>query len=215
MEYSAAAYRNSEPIGQVLREYIPHNAVVLEVASGTGQHSGYFSKVLQPKLKLWIPSDCDSLTQESRLAWVHHARSEGGRISDPLEIDASEQLWKSIESDEYRPKELFELEISCIVNINMIHISPWKCTEGLLAAASRILVPNGMLYLYGPFRQHGVDTVPSNEAFDVSLKSRNPEWGLRYLEDVIDLAKNSGFELEKVISMPANNLSVIFKLQLS
>ena len=93
----------------------------------------------------------------------------------------------------------------------MVHISPWEATQGLMAGAGRLLPPGGLLYLYGAYRQQGVPTAPSNEAFDASLKARDPAWGVRDLEDVVAEAARHGLALERVVAMPANNLSVILR----
>ncbi len=94
---------------------------------------------------------------------------------------------------------------------NMVHISPWQATLGLLRNASRVLHVGGMLYLYGPYRQRDVPTAPGNEQFDQSLKSRNSAWGLRYVEDVTAEAMANGLFLDQLIEMPANNISLIFR----
>ncbi|WP_254721915.1 DUF938 domain-containing protein [Kovacikia minuta] len=101
--------------------------------------------------------------------------------------------------------------IGAIVNINMIHIAPWAACLGLMAGAKRILPAEGVLYLYGPFKQGGKHTAPSNAAFDQSLQMQNPDWGVRNLEQVVAVAEAQNLSLVEIHPMPANNLSVIFK----
>ncbi len=186
--------RNTGPILEVLRETLPSSGLVLEVASGGGEQSLAFARAF-PKL-LWQPSDPDPLA----IASIHAWRDDQGlsNLLPPIELDASASGWPIQTAD-------------AIVCINMVHISPWAATEGLMQGAARLLHPGGPLYLYGPYRQRHVPTAPSNEAFDGSLKARNPEWGLRNLEDVASEAEGNGLTLERVVPMPANNLSVVFR----
>jgi len=186
--------RNAAPIIDVLRGILPDQGLVLEVASGSGEHALAFAKAF-PHL-LWQPTDADPVSLRSVDAW---RTAEGApNLLAPVHLDASSSRW---------PVE----EAQAILCINMVHISPWAATLGLLAGAGRLL-PNGApLYLYGAYRQQGVETALSNEAFDQSLKARNPEWGLRNLEDVVEEAARHGLKLDAVIPMPANNLSVVFR----
>ncbi len=132
-------------------------------------------------------------------AWQNKFPSEN--LHPPLDIDARQEKW-AIENQ--------EIIINAIVNINMIHISPWNACLGLMAGASRILPSGGILYLYGPFKQNGKHTAPSNQAFDRSLKASNPEWGVRDLEEVSTVAENHSLKLTEIIPMPANNFSVVW-----
>ena len=116
----------------------------------------------------------------------------------PLELDAAAPVWPVTRAD-------------ALVSINMIHISPWRATQGLMAGAARVLPAGAPLYLYGPYRQHGQHTAPSNAAFDESLRARDPEWGVRDLDEVVALAAGHGLALQRTVAMPANNLSVIFR----
>lgn len=189
-----AVARNRDPILGVLREVLPGAGTVLEIASGSGEHAVHFAAAL-PHL-VWQPSDPDVLARGSIAA---HAAAAGlANLLPPLELDASERVWPVTRAD-------------AIVTINMIHISPWRSTQGLMAGAARLLAPGAPLYLYGPYRQHGQHTAPSNAAFDESLKARNPEWGVRNLDEVVALAAGHGLTLQRTVAMPANNLSVIFR----
>ena len=189
-----AVARNTAPILEVLRGVLPHAGVVLEVASGTGEHALAFARAF-PHL-LWQPTDAEAVALRSAEAW--RAADGVPNLMAPVHLDAAGDKW---------PLD----EAQALVCINMVHISPWAATVGLLAGAARVLKTGAPLYLYGPYRQQGVETAPSNEAFDRSLKSRNAEWGLRYLEDVAAEAGQHGLNLESVIPMPADNLSVIFR----
>jgi hypothetical protein len=191
--YAPATQRNSAAITEVLQEILPLSGLVLEIASGTGEHIVHFAKAF-PDL-IWQPSDPDP----AGLASITARREEASfpNLLLPLELDTSAE-WPTTNAD-------------CILCINMVHISPWNGTLGLLRGAAKILPKDGPLYLYGPYRQHGVSAAESNEDFDISLKSRNSSWGLRYVEDVVDAAAQYGLKLQSVINMPANNLSMIFR----
>lgn len=189
-----AALRNRDPILDVLRAELPPRCLVLEIASGTGEHVIHFARHL-PDLT-FQPSDPDDDARQSIAGWI--ADSGLANIRPPLALDAAATPWPLDRAD-------------AIVCINMIHISPWRSTEGLFAGAATLLDTGGPLCLYGPYRRRGVPTVASNEDFDGSLRSRNPEWGLRLLEDVAELAARHGFTLARVVEMPANNLSVVFR----
>ena len=190
--HAPATDRNREPIRAVLRDVLPASGLVLEIASGTGEHVRFFAGK-SPQLD-WQPSDPDPDALASIAAW-----SEGSpNIRPPLALDAGAPDWPLDRAD-------------AMLCINMVHISPWVSTLGLFAGAARLLGPGAPLYLYGPYLREGVPTAPSNEAFDESLKARNPEWGLRLLEDVVALGARTGFRFEQVTEMPANNLSVIFR----
>jgi SAM-dependent methyltransferase len=189
-----ATERNREPIAAVLREVLPASGLVLEVASGTGEHAAFFARLF-PNL-LWQPSDPDPDALASIRAWREEGRLES--LLGPLRLDASARDWPVEAAD-------------AILCVNMVHISPWAATEGLMRGASSLLPPGAPLILYGPYRRAGIATAPSNEAFDASLKARNPDWGLRDLEAVAAEAKASGLRLERVFEMPANNLTAVFR----
>ncbi len=190
---AAHVARNAEPITDQLRSILPARGLVLEVASGTGEHIVHFARAF-PDL-VFQPSDPDPAALASIEAW--RAAEGPPNLLAPIELDAASDSWPVARAD----------AIWCI---NMVHISPWAATLGLLAGAGRLLPAGGKLYLYGAYRQRGVPTAASNEAFDRSLRGRNPEWGVRQLEDVIAAASDRGLALEHIVPMPANNLSVIF-----
>ncbi len=200
-QYAPATQRNREPILEVLLQVLPTTGTILEVASGTGEHAVYFAPRLSPRQ--WLPSEQNPLLRASVRAWAEECPSDN--LYPPLELDASAPIW-AVEKG-----NLPDSPIVAIVNINMIHISPWSACLGLMAGAGRILPNGGILYLYGPFKQNGEHTASSNAAFDQSLKERNPEWGLRNLEDVIEAAKTQDLTFKEIYQMPANNLSVVFQ----
>ena len=192
---SPAAGRNREPILQVLRGRLAPGARVLEIASGSGEHATWFAQAL-PEVA-WRPSDHDA----QALASIAARRAAGGppNLLEPLRLDATD--------DATWPQGPFD----AVVCINMIHIAPWKAAEGLMRLAEAVLTPEGLLYLYGPYREGGRHTAPSNAAFDESLRTRDPAWGVRDLEDVEALAERHGLRLSERIAMPANNLSLVFR----
>lgn len=186
--------RNTEPIVDVLRGVLPDAGLVLEIASGSGEHALHFARAF-PHL-LWQPTDADPVALRSVEAW-RTAESLPNLLA-PVHLDAAADEWPVSEA-------------AAILCINMVHISPWSATLGVLAGAVRLLAPGAPLYFYGAYRQQGVRTAPSNEAFDRSLRARNPAWGLRNLDDVVAEASRHGLALESVVPMPANNLSVVFR----
>lgn len=188
-----ATERNRDAITHVLKGYLPAQGTVLEIASGTGEHIVHFAAQF-PHLA-WQPSDSDPLALASIAAW--RAESGGKNLLAPVEVDAAAD-WQV-------------QDISAILCINMVHISPWEATKGLMRNAGRLLPKGGVLYVYGPFRQQNRPTAPSNEEFDRSLKSRNSQWGLRFVEDVAQEASLHALHLDQIIEMPANNLSLLFR----
>lgn len=192
---SPAAVRNRDPILAVLRACLPERGLVLEIASGAGEHAVHMAANL-PGLT-WRPTDSDPSARASIAAWAERAGLPN--LMAPLALDAADPAaWPVKRCD-------------AVVCINMVHISPWPATVGLMAGAARVLPTGGVLYLYGPYLEAGVPTAPSNEAFDASLKARNPEWGLRTREAVSDEAWKNGLVLEDRVEMPANNLSLVFR----
>ena len=194
---SISATRNAAHIQQILKKVLPKYGSVLEIGSGTGQHSVVFAEAL-PSLK-WIPSDADNLNFDSINGWRQLAINN--TPDTPRLIDASSGNWFFNVND----------NITSIVVINVIHISPWSVTKGILKGAQQILPRGGVLYFYGPFIQDNITTAHSNLAFDNYLKTENSSWGLRNLKEIESLAQEHSLVLEPVIRMPANNLSVIFK----
>jgi SAM-dependent methyltransferase len=186
--------RNAAPIIDVLREVLPNRGLVLEVASGTGEHAVHFARAF-PKL-LFQPSDADPAAIRSIEAW----RSQAGlfNLLPAIALDARSAQWPIEAAD-------------AVLCINMTHISPWDATVGLMRGAGRLLNPGGPLILYGPFLRPAVPTAPSNEAFDESLRARNPDWGLRALEAVGAEAQSCGLRFERLIEMPANNVTAVYR----
>jgi cyclopropane fatty-acyl-phospholipid synthase-like methyltransferase len=192
--YAPATQRNRDSIVAVLRDVLPQNGSVLEIASGTGEHIVHFAAYF-PQLT-WLPSDFDPAGLDSIAAWSDESRLPN--IAPPIQIDSASPTWAVQQAD-------------AIVCINMVHISPWEATKGLFEGASQLLPSGAPLYLYGPYIEADRPTASSNEAFDTSLRAANALWGLRTVDDVADVAKAAGFALESRITMPANNLSLIFR----
>jgi Protein of unknown function (DUF938) len=205
--YAPATERNREPILAVLQQVLPPTGTILEISSGTGEHAIFMAPQLAPRY--WLPSDPNPDARSSIGAWQRFAPCDN--MYPPIDLDASSSEW-SIESGSVPIRDLTQQPITAIVNINMIHIAPKSAYLGLFAGANRILPIGGILYLYGPFKQGGVHTAPSNAAFDESLRSQNSQWGIRDLEEITTVAQSHNLELQKVYPMPANNLSVVFKL---
>ena len=192
--HAPATARNRQPILDVLQSRLPAEGVVLEVASGSGEHIVHFAEAL-PDL-VFQPSDPSAEARASIDDWV---QTEGlGNVRGALALDAAGDAW---------PIERADAVLCC----NMIHIAPWEAAVGLISGAARLLAEGGMLYLYGPYRRDSRHTAPSNEAFDRDLRQRNPAWGVRDLETVAALAAAQGFTSPEIIDMPANNLSLLFK----
>ena len=188
-----AAARNRQFIIDVLADWLPETGLVLETSSGTGEHALAFAQRF-PALD-WQPSDLDPAALRSIAAW----RQDGpDNLLSPLLIDASESSWPIARA-------------AALLSINMVHISPWAATLGLLAGAGRLLPPGGPLIFYGPWLADDVETAPSNLAFDESLKARNDAWGLRRVEDVAALAAKEGLLLEERRAMPSNNMMLLFR----
>ena len=184
--------RNAEPILEVLKTLLPAEGLVVEVASGSGQHAVRFALEF-PDL-IWQPTDIDPDHRRSIVAW-----SEGLRnVLKPLDLDTTASDWPAGRAN-------------AVICINMIHIAPWSAGLGLLMGASKTLGPGEALFLYGPYMINGAHTSESNAHFDADLKSRHPSWGLRNFEDVVSAALGAGLKLDRMIEMPANNLSVIFR----
>jgi len=193
-QLAPAVARNRDPILAVLRRFLPDHGTVLEIASGTGEHAAYFATHL-PHLT-WQPTDTDPDALASIAA--HRATANAPNLRAPIEIDVTAPVWPVTRAD-------------AVVSINMIHISPWSAAQGLMTGAAKLLAASGVLYLYGPYKENGVHTAPSNAAFDASLKARDPRWGVRDVGDVRELADGHGFDFVERVAMPANNLSLVFR----
>jgi len=185
-----AALRNVGPIGGVLAEWLPGEGLVLELASGTGEHGLAFARRFPSHQ--WQPSDSADESLRSIEAW-----SDGGppNLLAPLRLDAASPGWPIAAAD-------------AIVAINLVHISPWETALGVLDGAARILASGGPLILYGPWIEDSVATVPSNQLFDMDLRARDPRWGLRSLTGFAREAEARGLILEQRRTMPANNIMV-------
>jgi SAM-dependent methyltransferase len=194
--FSPASERNKDPILDVLRDVVPATGRVLELSAGSGQHTVHFAAAF-PGI-VWQPSDVD----EGALASVAAHREEAGlgNVLAPIRLDVTADDWGVGPVD-------------VVLCINMIHISPWACSEGLFAGAARVLKPGGALVTYGPYNVDGAFTSDGNARFDTSLRSRDARWGIRDLADLLGLAEAVGFAREAVVDMPANNKTVIYRLQ--
>ncbi|MGZ3426872.1 MAG: DUF938 domain-containing protein [Polyangia bacterium] len=189
-----ATQRNREPILGVLARVLPPVGLVLEVASGTGEHALFFAGKL-PGLQ-WQPSDLDEGNRASIAAWRDQAALPN--LRPPIALDATWERWPVERAD-------------AMVSINMIHIAPWAACAGLMRGAARLLPAGAPLVLYGPFRRGGRHTAPSNEAFDRGLRAQDAAWGVRDLDEVVRVAAAAGLTLDEVVEMPSNNLSVVFR----
>ncbi|AWN42657.1 DUF938 domain-containing protein [Methylobacterium durans] len=189
-----ATLRNREPILALLARILPAQGLVLEVASGSGEHAVHFARGL-PQLT-FQPSDPSAQAIASIAA--HRRRAGLANLREPLALDAASPSWPLARAD-------------AVLAINMIHIAPWSAAEGLMAGAGRLLPPGGPLYLYGPFLEADRETAPSNLAFDADLKARDPAWGLRDRDAVAALGARHGLALAERVEMPANNLSLVFR----
>jgi SAM-dependent methyltransferase len=178
----------------VLQRVLPPRGLVLEIGSGTGQHVAHFAKALSQLS--WQPSDPDAGNRRSIALWSRV--EELGNVRAPLALDVRERPWPIDAAD-------------AIVCINVVHVSPWAATLALFDGAREILPREGVLFLYGPYRRGGRHTAPSNEKFDADLRAHNPEWGLRDIEELAEVADRIGFALVEIVDMPANNFSLVFR----
>lgn len=192
--FAPATERNREPILAVLARVIGTGARVLEIAAGSGEHACFFAARLP--VAEWQPTDPDADSRASIDAWRAHTRLD--HVRPALALDVTAEPWPVTRTD-------------AVVCINMIHISPWAATLGLMRGVTRVLEPGGLLFLYGPYRRFGAHTAPSNETFDASLRARDPSWGVRDLEAVTRVAEDAGLVFEELVAMPANNFSVMFR----
>jgi hypothetical protein len=189
-----AVARNREPIAEVLADWLPRSGVVLEIASGSGEHALYFAERF-PGLELQ-PSDVHPDALASIAAW--RASSRLANVREPIAINAAASDWPIAHAD-------------AVLSINMVHISPWASALGLIEGSARLLGPGAPLILYGPWLKDDIPTAPSNHAFDVDLRHRDPQWGLRRVEEFAAAAAPRGLDLAGTRSMPANNLMLLLK----
>jgi hypothetical protein len=190
--YAPATERNRDVIAETLMNVLPAQGLVLEIASGTGEHAVHFAQLF-PAIT-WQPSDPDPIAIASINAW--RGDCAVANVRSAMLLDASAD-WPIAHAD-------------AVVCINMAHISPWAATVGLLRNAARILPQSAPLFIYGPFRQHDVPLAEGNATFDAALRQQNVEWGLRYVEDITKEARDVGLTVDQIIPMPSNNLSLIF-----
>ena len=193
-QHASSTERNRDDILAILRQVLPDRGTILEIASGSGQHAVYFAPHFPGAA--WQPSDHTAETLASIRAWA--AEAAVPNLRDPLELDVTAPVWPIDSAD-------------AIVNINMLHISPWTTCEGLLAGAARVLGPGAPLFYYGAFFRRDRATAPSNVEFDRSLRERDPSWGVRQLEDVVQLAQSHGLSFDCVTDMPNNNYSLVLR----
>ena len=191
--HAPATHRNRVPLLEVLGRLVPPRAEILEVACGTGEHAVFFA-AHQPGW-VWHPTDLDPEARASVAAWT--AFTGQANVRPPQALDARSEVWPVTAVD-------------AVFSSNMVHISPWEATLGLLRGAGRVLKPGGLLLLYGPYAMNGAHTAPSNAAFDESLRRRDPRWGVRHLEEVVAEASRQGLVHRQTVSMPANNQVVVF-----
>lgn len=192
--YAPSVARNKDAIAAVLARHLPVSGLVLEIASGSGEHAMHFASAF-PGLT-FQPSDPSEEARDSIQAW--RAATPLPNVLPPLDLDVTAQQWPIAHAD----------VLTCI---NMIHIAPWAATLGLMQGAARLLPKGGILFLYGPYRRHGKHTAPSNAEFDASLRERDPSWGVRDLEAVAAAATAAGFAAPLIEAMPANNFALIFQ----
>ena len=199
LPHSPAAERNKAPILEQLQRLLPLDATVLEIASGTGQHVAHFAAACPQQS--WQPSDPDALNVLAIATRCDQARLHN--VHPPLQLDVHQWPWRVAD------------ECDAVFCANLIHIAPWSATAALLVGARQVLRADGpgLLLLYGPFQEEGRHSSASNEAFDASLRARNPDWGVRDLEAVTALAESQGFQRQGIERLPANNLLVVFTRQ--
>lgn len=191
--HSPAAERNAAPILAELQRLLPPCGLLLEVASGTGQHAAHCSAGL-PGWR-WQPSEADADALPSIGAWCQGLP----RVLPPLQLDVLQPQWPGVPA-----------QVDAIYCANLIHIAPWACCTALMQGAARHLAPQGLLLTYGPYLEDAVPTAPGNRAFDADLRARNPAWGLRRREDIQAEAARAGLVLRERVAMPANNLLLVW-----
>ncbi|AXK42084.1 DUF938 domain-containing protein [Erythrobacter aureus] len=192
--HAPATARNSEPLAEVLAGELPNEGLVLEIASGTGEHAVFMARRF-PALD-WQPSDCATDALHSVDAWAQEAGLANLRPAIALDAAAGDWLVESADA---------------VLCVNMVHISPWQATVGLFEGAGRVLASGAPLILYGPFLEADVDPALSNLAFDESLKARDRAWGLRNVADLDALAEARNLNRTAHHEMPANNLVLVYR----
>ena len=195
--HAPATERNRGVILELLEACLPRSGALLEVASGTGEHAAFMAPRLRPLL--WQPTDIDDRHLASIDAWATHTGSDN--LLPARRFNVLEDEWDFPD---------LPTRVSAVAAINLIHIAPWSVAEALMAGAGKLLQRGDILYMYGPYKQHGKHTAPSNAAFELSLQRQNADWGVRDLEAVMDLADKAGFSDLDIVGMPANNFSLIF-----
>ena len=197
--HAPATQRNRDPILEVLRRVLPAEGTMLEIASGSGEHAVYFAAALPGWT--WQPSDVDEGALASIRAWVQDSGQPN--VKPPLRLDVTAPTWSL--------PDLAGAAMDAVFSANLIHIAPPEAAIGLMTGAARHLAPGGILIVYGPFRIGGAHTAPSNAAFDADLRARDPRWGVRDLEWLVDLGTERALHLEERVPMPANNQTLIFR----
>ena len=190
--FTSSVERNKDPILNLLKRVLPPTGLILEIGSGTGQHVAHFAKAL-PELT-WQPSDPDDEFRESIRLWTKVGNLDNVRA--PIDLEVCRFPWPDTRAD-------------AVLCVNMIHVAPWAATQALFSGAKCVLDRGGLLILYGPYLRFGRHTAASNEAFDAQLRATDPSWGLRDLEEVIEIADQAGFRLAEIVEMPANNFGVV------
>jgi len=192
--YAPASARNRDPLLQVLKSLLPQTGTILEIASGTGEHACYFAPAFGTAI--WQPTDTD----ESAIASINaHRQAEApANLAPALHLNVMEPEWPVNAAD-------------AVLCVNMVHIAPWACCENLLRGCAHVLSPGAPLVLYGPFKQDGTHTAPSNAEFDQTLRGENAKWGIRDIGEIAEAGKASGLTIEDPIAMPSNNFCVILR----
>lgn len=193
--HAPATLRNRQPLLAAMRPHLPDKGLLLEIASGSGEHAVFLASAL-PGLT-FQPSDPDEAALASIRAWA--AEADLPNLRPPLRLDAAD------------PEGWPDLRPDAILCVNMIHIAPWTAAVGLFTGAGHLLQPGSPLFVYGPYKRGGQHTADSNAAFDADLRARNAQWGVRDLELVADLAASHRFSAPEIVEMPANNLTLVFR----
>ena len=192
-QFSAACERNSAPICALLQQILKNSTHVLEIGSGTGQHAVYFGAAM-PHL-VWHSSDLPQ-NHSSILAWQQQAHLPN--VTAPLTLSVSQPDW---------PTGPFD----AVFSANTCHIMAWHEVEAMFAGIGRLLPPDGLLCIYGPFKYRGQFSSLSNAQFDAMLRGQAAHMGIRDFEAVNALAAAQGLELQADYKMPANNQLLVWR----